>query len=86
MSKKPTGLAAFTGGRGVPEQQDQAKPAQAKRDRAKGDMIALTVRVTKADWMRLSNLAMAQGVSIQALGIEGFSAVLAKQGLPPMAE
>jgi len=86
MTKKPTGLAAFTGGRGIPEQQDQATPAPQKRERAKGDTVALTVRLSRAEWMRLSNLAMTQGVSLQALAVEGFSAVLAKHGLPPVTE
>lgn len=86
MTKKPTGLAAFTGGRGVPEKPDQALAATTERKRAKGDTVALTVRLSRADWMRLSNLAMAEGVSLQSLAINGFSAVLAKHGLPPLAD
>ena len=57
-----------------------------ERKRAKGDTVALTVRLSRADWMRLSNLAMAEGVSLQALAIDGLSAVLAKHGLPPLTE
>lgn len=50
------------------------------------DRIAITVRLPKADWVRLRNLVMTQGVSTQALATRGLSAVLAKHGLPPVAE
>ncbi len=90
MSAKPTGLAAFTRGRGAePAQVAPDRPAAAKsattRKRAQGETVALTVRLTRGDWVRLHQLAVAEGVSLQALALDGFSKVFAEHGLPPLA-
>ncbi len=89
MSKKPTGLSAFTAKRtsplSAPATEQDTPPAAAadtKRSRAQGATVALTVRVTRADWSRLHQLAVAEGVSIQTLAIRGFSRVFEAQGLP----
>lgn len=89
MSAKPTGLAAFTrkgtAGLSLEEAAAEAKPAR-KRGRAQGETVALTVRIPRAEWARLHQLAVAEGVSLQSLAIDGFSAVFAKHGLPPINE
>ncbi len=89
MSKKPTGLSAFTAKRApppaAPAAEQDAPPiaaADAKRSRAQGATVALTVRVSRADWTRLHQLAVAEGVSIQTLAVRGFSRVFEAQGLP----
>lgn len=87
MTKKPTGLAAFTGGRGSAAPEKATKPAEPPsggRKRAQGETVALTVRVSKADWMRLHQLAMAEGVSLQTLALTGLSKIFAEHGLPPI--
>lgn len=86
MSRKPTGLAAFTGSRGVAAR-DEAVASTAKpvRKRAQGETVALTVRVSRADWVRLHQLAVAEGVSLQALALDGLSKIFAEHGLPPIA-
>lgn len=88
MTKKPTGLAAFTGGRSAGATDDDApKPVAASgggRKRAQGETVALTVRVSRADWARLHQLAVAQGVSLQSLALDGLSKVMAQHGLPPI--
>lgn len=86
LSKKPTGLAAFTS-KPMPEAAEapEDKTAGAKKRRGEGDTVALTVRLSKADWMRLHQLAMAEGVSLQTLALAGFSKVLADHGLDPIA-
>jgi hypothetical protein len=81
MSTKPTGLSAFTR-KGA--QTEQPAAPQAGRKRGQGDTVALTVRLPRAEWARLHQLAVAQSTSLQALAIEGFDEVLAKQGLPPI--
>jgi hypothetical protein len=81
MTKKPTGLAAFTGGRGI----NPTAVAAGGRKRAQGETVALTVRLARADWARLHQLAVAEGVSLQALATIGLSKVLADHGLPPLA-
>jgi hypothetical protein len=79
MSTKPTGLAAFTR-KGT--QAEKPAEAQGVRKRAQGDTVALTVRLPRAEWVRLSNLAMTEGVSLQTLAIRGFDKVFADHGLP----
>jgi predicted HicB family RNase H-like nuclease len=82
MSAKPTGLAAFTRNRAATEQNEVAKPP---RKRAQGDTVALTVRIPRAEWARLHQLAVAEGVSLQTLAIAGLSKVFAEHGLPPIS-
>lgn len=50
------------------------------RQRGKGELVALTVRLPRADWQRVHQLAVAEGVSIQALAIEGLSKVFVEKG------
>ncbi len=83
MSAKPTGLAAFTKAK-VSAVKGQA-PAKAARKRAQGETVALTVRIARADWARLHQLAVAEGVSLQALALDGLSKIFAEHGLPPIA-
>jgi hypothetical protein len=85
MTTKPTGLAAFTGGAKPKARHETAPVAEPERKRAKGDTVALTVRLPRADWARLHQLAVAEGVSLQSLATSGFSKVLAEHGLPPIA-
>ncbi len=85
MSKKPTGLAAFTA-KQAPEAVTAAQtPLKGGRRRGEGETVALTVRLSKGDWMRLHQLAMSEGVSLQTLAVTGFSKVLAEHGLDPIA-
>lgn len=84
MSTKPTGLAAFTT-KGKPEQPTAPAGAQGTRKRAQGETVALTVRLPRADWARLHQLAVSEGVSLQTLAIRGFDKVLSDHGLPPIA-
>jgi hypothetical protein len=87
MTKKPTGLAAFTGGAGAAAPAEQAPAVAARtggRKRAQGDTVALTVRVKRSDWARLRQLADAEGASLQSLAIDGLSKVMADHGLPPL--
>ena len=86
MSKKPTGLAAFTAKKDPEAVTAAAIAATTKgRRRGEGETVALTVRLSKGDWMRLHQLAMSEGVSLQTLAVTGFSKVLAEHGLDPIA-
>ena len=75
---KSTGLAAFT-------RKSTAKEKAVTRTRGKGDIVALTVRLTRSDWERLHQLALAEGTSIQQLALCGFSKLFAEKGLPGIA-
>lgn len=85
MSTKPTGLAAFTRkGQTEPPAEAASTVAKGARKRAQGGTVALTVRLPRAEWARLHQLAVAEGVSLQALAIRGFDKVFEEQGLPPI--
>lgn len=97
MTKAPTltGLAAFTR---KPAPQPAASAAEApapapvaavasqgqKKSRGQGETVSMTVRLSRADWERLHQLAVSEGTSIQRLAVEGFSKVFAEKGLPGM--
>ena len=84
---KATGLAAFTR-KGAAAVQETATKAELVRERGrgKGEKVALTVRLSRAEWERVHQLAVAEGVSIQALAVEGLSKVFAEKGLPRLTE
>jgi hypothetical protein len=84
VSAKPTGLAAFTKTKGSSAVKEDTPPAKGARKRAQGETVALTVRIPRAEWARLHQLAVAEGVSLQALALSGLSKVFAEHGLPPI--
>ena len=92
MTKKTSGLAAFT--RGNLTNKLEVEPTQdtksvipiMERDRGKGNLVALTVRLSRADWERVHQLAISEGVSIQKLAVRGLSKVFAEKGLPVLTE
>ena len=89
MTKKTSGLAAFTRANPVgklEKEPAQETPAPSQRDRGKGDLVALTVRLPRADWERVHQLAVSEGVSIQKLAVRGLSKVFAEKGLPALTE
>lgn len=52
--------------------------------RTSGETAALTVRISRTDWMRLHQLALSERLNLQAIAIDGFSEVLERHGLPPI--
>jgi hypothetical protein len=52
--------------------------------RGQGEAVALTVRLPKADWMRLRQFAMIQGETLQTLAVKGFNRELIANGQPPL--
>ena len=89
MSKQ-TGLAAFTARKAGPQPEAVAQlpvetAAPSERKRGKGEVVALTVRLSRAEWERVHQLAVAEGTSIQQLALKGLSKVFAEKGLPGIA-
>lgn len=91
---KPTGLAAFSR-KGSAAASTSTSPLQkeasedataARRGRGKGDVVALTVRLPRAEWERVHQLAVAEGMSIQALAVDGLSKVFIEKGLPSLKQ
>lgn len=56
-----------------------------RKPRGQGDTVALTVRLKRSDWIRLHEIALAQGTSLQGLAEKGLSSVLQDMGLPPIS-
>jgi len=83
---KATGLAAFTRKSAATQDEKIEVVPVRERGRGKGEKVALTVRLQRADWERVHQLAVAEGVSIQALAVEGLSKVFAEKGLPGLVD
>jgi hypothetical protein len=82
MTPRPTGLAAFTRKSTPLDDAPGERPGAAVRRRGQGQTVALTVRLRRADWERLHQLAVAEGVSLQQLALTGLSKIFAGKGLP----
>jgi hypothetical protein len=82
MGPKPTGLAAFTQRSAAALNDEESKPQATARKRGRGETVALTVRLSRADWERLHQLAVSEGTSIQQLAVSGLSTIFASKGLP----
>ena len=89
MSGKVTGLAAFTK-RGAIHPEISAtlgdQDSTVGRQRAKKEIVALTVRLQRSEWERLHQLAVSEGLSIQSLAVRGLNRVFTEKGLPKLAE
>ena len=93
MKNKSTGLAAFTKQGRQAEQpiEDTSTNApeqvEAKaRQRGKGDVVALTLRLSRDDWQRVHQLALSEGISIQKLTMEGLSRMFEEKGLKGLSQ
>ena len=84
MGQKPTGLAAFTQKQAPARSETEGKQNEPPRKRGRGHTVALTVRLSRADWERLHQLAVSEGTSIQQLAVTGLSTVFASKGLPSL--
>jgi hypothetical protein len=92
MTSKSTGLAAFTRKNTAVQSEPVSAPATptapvlGTRRRGKGEIVSLTVRLRRADWERLHQLATAEGTSIQQLAVQGLSRIFIERGLPGLTE
>ncbi|MCE5361485.1 MAG: hypothetical protein JJ714_11070 [Acidithiobacillus sp.] len=56
----------------------------ARRKKIKGDVIGMTIRLSRPNWERVHAFARHEGVSLQQLVFEGLSRLLTDKGLPPL--
>jgi hypothetical protein len=87
MSAKVTGLAAFTKRTSMSAEtitSENSSADSSERKRAKKDVVALTVRLQRAEWERLHQLAVSEGVSIQSLAVRGLNRIFTDKGLPKL--
>lgn len=66
----------------APAGRARGQGAPAGRKRGQGATVALSVRLARADWERLHQLAVAEGVSLQEIIVRGLSQVFTSKGLP----
>ncbi len=76
-SLRKTGLASFT----RQKSDTEAAPKNIPRKRGKGDTVAITVRLSRAQWERLHQFAISEGDSLQGLALRGLSTLLHEKGL-----
>ena len=81
MPPRKTGLAAFTGSQGSKARGQDSEPEEI-RTKAKGDTVALTLRLTRDQWERVHQLALAEGISINRLALMSLSKAFQEKGLP----
>jgi hypothetical protein len=81
MAGRKTGLAAFTGSQDPKTRGQDATPDEI-RTKAKGDTVAVTLRLTREQWERVHQLALAEGVSLTRLTTFALSKVFQEKGLP----
>ncbi|MBO2007055.1 hypothetical protein J4732_15465 [Serratia marcescens] len=85
MQPSPVRGRFRTANRNRPEPGAEQSAETRQRGRGKGDVVALTVRLPRAEWERVHQLAVSEGVSIQSLAVDGLSKVFAEKGLPTLS-
>jgi hypothetical protein len=85
MSTKATGLAAFTR-KSVATWQVISITEIPARQRPKNEIVAITLRLQRAEWERLQQFAVSEGMSIQSCAIRGLNKVFAEKALPWLRE
>lgn len=62
-----------------------ARPVgQASRSRGKGDKVGVILRLDRTSWKRMHELAIEEGLSLNALAIKGVSRLFEEKGLEPL--
>jgi len=65
-------------------EREKSGPPGLSRQRAKGETVALTIRVNREQWRRLHDLAVVEGLSLNQLALQGLTEILLKRGLKPL--
>lgn len=82
-TSKPSALEKYV----KAAQSEQATPTTPPvRRRGRGESVALTVRLSRSQWERVHQLAIAEGVSIQHLAVVGLSKIFKEKGLPDLTK
>ena len=76
---KPVGLAAFAAKATTIDTASEPLPS---RSRGRKETVAITVRLSRPQWERLHQFAVAEGISLQQLTVQGLSTLLRSKGLP----
>lgn len=79
-TEKRGGLAAFSSKRAAAEPVTNTERIR----RGSGDSVAITVRMSKDNWMKMRQFAMHEGETLQTIAMNAFNRELAAKGLPPL--
>ena len=85
--KKSLGLAAF--GAKVQSAENDNITSQRQDVTApngKGEIVACTVRLPRAAWLKIQHLALDEGTSFQAIAVAGLDAELKRRGQPGLTD
>ena len=80
MASKRVGLASFAGA-GASVAPSPSSSSGSRKKRGQGDVVALTVRLSRTQWERMHTLAIQESVSLQELAIDAITDKFAKRGL-----
>lgn len=65
-------------------EREESADHQSSRQRAKGETVALTIRVNREQWRRLHDLAVVEGLSLNQLALQALTEIFVKRGLKPL--
>jgi hypothetical protein len=80
MPPRKTGLATFTDTQASATRSPEA--AEDLRTKAKGEIVHLTLRLSREQWERVHQLGLAEGMSLNRLAIHALSKLFQEKGLP----
>ena len=85
--KKSLGLAAF-GAKAQPADNDNitSHRQDVTTPNGKGEIVACTVRLPRAAWLKIQHLALDEGTSFQAIAVAGLDAELKRRGQPGLTD
>ena len=85
--KKSLGLAAF-GAKAQPAENDDitSQRQDVTTPNGKGEIVACTVRLPRAAWLKIQHLALDEGTSFQAIAVAGLDAELKRRGQPGLTD
>jgi hypothetical protein len=81
-SSKAVNIGGFFDSQSTPDAQDQG--GRKRRKKATGDIVHVTLRLTRTQWENAHKLSVSEGSSINQLAIDGLNKLLADKGLPSL--
>jgi hypothetical protein len=81
-SSKAVNIGGFFDSQSTPDTQDQG--GRKRRKKATGDIVHVTLRLTRTQWENAHKLSVSEGSSINQLAIDGLNKLLADKGLPDL--
>jgi hypothetical protein len=81
-SSKAVNIGGFFDSQPPPEQ--EAQSGRKRRKKATGDIVHITLRLTRTQWENAHKLSVSEGSSINQLAIDGLNKLLEEKGLPTL--